>query len=83
MSIKMSNFLIHLFIIKVIAAISPDDVKSALCLAFEQNCVEKSPKNQARNIISEFLAKNYFDLAAEAEEMNEDFGELTDDESDN
>ena len=57
----------------VIGSIIPDDVVSALCLGFFQNCVEKSPNNDARFIASEFMAKNIFDLAADAENPTLDF----------
>jgi len=57
--------------LKVLGSISPDSTTSALCLAFHQTCVEKSPKNQARNIISEFVAKNYFDKHAESETVDD------------
>jgi len=66
--------------IKIIGSIIPDDVVSALCLGFFQNCVEKSPNNDARFIASEFMAKNIFDLAADAENPTLDFSQLEDDD---
>jgi len=55
--------------IKVVASIVPDNTSSALCLAFQQNCVEKAPQNQARHIVAEFLAENYFDPEAQSEDQ--------------
>ena len=67
--IELLNNLFYL----VFGSIIPDNVVSALCLGFFQNCVEKSPNNDARFIASEFMAKNIFDLAADAENLTLDF----------
>lgn len=55
--------------LSVVASIVPDNTSSALCLAFQQNCVEKAPQNQARHIVAEFLTKNYFDPEAQSEDQ--------------